>query len=229
MRYLDLLISARLLAFCPCRPVCVHAIPGRCSLSSERTGPTDRICVGSEDRHCILHLHHLHIGTMAPTRTAKTKNKDVALTNTTTSKAAATTTVSWPALPTPSQRSHPLELEELVSSQIVLLHGFFPSKVCTTWVNYLSEPKNLSLEATPPAKRGEAQRTNHRFSVRDEAFAEALWKNTGLAEVIQNDTSGMFQSSECVGGTPIGLNPNIRVRMLKLVCTKSWLLCWRPL
>lgn len=68
------------------------------------------------------------------------------------------------------------------------------------------------LEATPPAKRGEAQRTNHRFSIRDEAFAKALWQDTGLSEIINNDESGIFKSSESVDGKPVGLNPNIRVR-----------------
>lgn len=147
---------------------------------------------------------------MAPTKAAKSKKHDVP----DTEKPAKTTvpSVCWPALPTTTQRSHPLELEELVSSQIVLLHGFFPFKICTNWISWLSETKNILLEATPTAKRGEAQRTNHRFSIHDEAFAKALWENTGLEEVIRKDEKGIFQSSESVNGKPTGLNPNIRVR-----------------
>lgn len=146
---------------------------------------------------------------MAPTRSTKSKKDEVAAPVSRTK--AEVSAMSWPALPTPAQRSHTLELEELVASQIILLHGFFPAKVCSTWLNYLSETQNILLEATPPAKRGEAQRTNHRFSVRDEAFAKSLWQNTGLAEVITSDDSGMFKSSESADGKPIGLNPNIRV------------------
>lgn len=145
---------------------------------------------------------------MAPARTVKSQKKEIP------SSAGNKKTdqpVSWPALPTPEQRSHPLELEELVASQIILLHGFFPAKVCSSWTHFLSERRNIMLEATPPAKRGEAQRTNHRFSVKDEAFAKALWQETGLAEVIANDQSGVFTSSESQNGKPIGLNANIRV------------------
>jgi hypothetical protein len=123
-----------------------------------------------------------------------------------------TTSVTWPPLPTPAQRSHPLELEEILSRQLVLLHGFFPSKACSTWINFLSEQKNVLLEATPPAKRGEAQRTNHRFSIQDQTFARQLWEDTGLADIVKNDQTGMFESSETMDAKPIGLNPNIRVR-----------------
>lgn len=151
---------------------------------------------------------------MAPTKTAKIKAKEATADS---GSSKPTTTISWPALPTPAQRSHPLELEELVSSQIVLLHGFFPSKICSAWINFLSQPGNLNLEATPPAKKGEAQRTNHRFSIRDETFANALWKDTGLADIMQNDASGMFDSSECLDGRPVGLNPNIRVSCIQKI------------
>lgn len=156
---------------------------------------------------------------MAPTKTTKAKTKAADTTTAAATTSKATALPSWPALPTPAQRSHPLELEELVAHQIVLIHGFFPAKICSNWINYLSEGKNVLLEATPPAKRGEAQRTNHRFSVHDEAFAHALWKETGLEEVIRNDESGMFISSECMNGRPMGLNPNIRVRRaMVLIC-----------
>lgn len=152
---------------------------------------------------------------MAPTKVAKSKKNESSAIN--TASRSKVQSVSWPALPTPAKRSHPLELEELVASQIVLLHGFFPAKTCTAWVNYLSEAKNILLEATPPAKRGEAQRSNHRFSIQDEAFARALWEDTGLGEVINNNQMGMFQSSESANGKPIGLNPNIRVRRFFVV------------
>lgn len=119
---------------------------------------------------------------------------------------------SWPALPSSEQRSHELEIEEVLSSQILLIHGFFPSKACATWLSFLSDPQNIPLQATPPAKKGEAARTNHRFSVTDAAFAQRLWSETGLEKVVTATSNAeTFTSSEKPGSRPVGLNPNMRV------------------
>ena len=130
--------------------------------------------------------------------------------------------LSWPALPSSAQRSHELEIEEILPSQILLVHGFFPSKACATWLSFLSDPQNIRLQATPPAKKGEAARTNHRFSVTDAAFAQRLWNETGLEEVVTAASNAeRFASSEKPGSRPIGLNPNIRVRL----SIKSLVIC----
>jgi len=128
----------------------------------------------------------------------------------------APTSMAWPPLPGPEQRSHALEIEEVLESQILLIHGFFPTKACTAWTNFLADPKNVALTATPPAQRGEAQRTNHRFSIMDEGFATVLWEQTGLRDlVLQQEHAETFKSSETVSARPSGLNPNIRVSSMR--------------
>lgn len=120
--------------------------------------------------------------------------------------------IEWPPLPTPSQRRAGLSIEEVLTSQILLIHHFFPPKACASWLSFLSNSKNIPLAATPPAGRGEAQRTNHRFSVKDEALAKALWEDTGLRDLVQSqEHAKTFESSERRSARPAGLNPNIRV------------------
>ena len=127
---------------------------------------------------------------------------------------ASPAAIPWPPLPTPSQRFSPLELDSILPSQILLLHSFFPAKACANWLAFLSDTKHIPLEPSPAAKRGEAARTNHRFSVTDSDFAEALWSQTGLKDAVLDSTSEhIFESSERAGARPVGLNPNIRVRM----------------
>lgn len=131
-----------------------------------------------------------------------------------TTRVSAPQAIAWPALPTPAQRSQPLEIDELLASQILLLHGFFPAKTCTAWTTFLKDPKYLLLEPSPPAKKGEAARTNHRFSVVDQAFADALWADIGLQELVLDEANArIFTSSAKPGAKPVGLNPNIRVRI----------------
>jgi hypothetical protein len=131
----------------------------------------------------------------------------------TSSNVKLPTVPAWPALPTPEQRSHELEIEEILPSQILLIHGFFSSKACASWLSYVSNTQHIPLQATPPAQKGEAARTNYRFSVTDEAFAQRLWIETGLEELVRTQAyENVFVSSEKPGSKPVGLNPNIRVR-----------------
>lgn len=160
-------------------------------------------------------------GTMPSVKTANKKLKTNVTSSGTSRKAPEKVQLTWPALPNPSQRSHPLELEELLHNQIVLLHGFFPSKYCSNWIKYLSDCKDILFEASPPAKKGEAQRTNHRFSIQDSSFAKALWEETGLDEVVSNASNTIFEASETIGAKPVGLNPDIRVGQVSIVRCKG--------
>ncbi|KAI1819941.1 hypothetical protein F4861DRAFT_96573 [Xylaria intraflava] len=88
--------------------------------------------------------------------------------------------------------------------QIVLLRNFWPKSLCRDYLNFLS---NLPLATTPGRpKRGEATRVNDRFQTNDAQFAQKLWLQTGLKEVVLEDSV-----KHLWGGEVIGLNPNVRV------------------
>ena len=75
-----------------------------------------------------------------------------------------------------------LELTTLVPDQIVLARNFFTSTLCKNYVSFL---KTLPLATTPgKPKKGDALRYNNRFQVNDEVFANRLWMETGLRELI---------------------------------------------
>lgn len=151
----------------------------------------------------------------APRTIAKTAGNSAKDGQIASNSSRSASTPVWPGLPTSEQRSHALEIEEILPSQILLIHGFFPAKACASWTSYLSNPANIPLQATPPAKKGEAARTNHRFSKTDQALADRLWHETGLQDVVlAPENAQMFTSSEKAGSKLIGLNPNIRVRIL---------------
>src|ERR1700738_4262878 len=79
---------------------------------------------------------------------------------------------NWPPFK-PSRPTSDLTLHTLVDSQIILIHNFFTSTLCKTYVSFL---KTLPLVTTPGLpKRGDALRVNDRFSVLDSAFANRLW------------------------------------------------------
>ncbi|KAI1436926.1 hypothetical protein GGR50DRAFT_154705 [Xylaria sp. CBS 124048] len=91
-----------------------------------------------------------------------------------------------------------------LEDQIVLLRNFWPKSLCRDYLTFLSD---LPLTTTPGRpKRGEATRVNDRFQINDAAFARRLWLQTGLKEVVSEDSV-----KHLWGGEVIGLNPNIRV------------------
>ena len=88
---------------------------------------------------------------------------------------------NWPALK-PLVPTSDLTLNTLLPSQIVTISQFFTSTLCKTYVNFLKE---LPLTTTPgKPKKGDALRFNDRFQVHDEAFANRLWLETGLKELV---------------------------------------------
>jgi hypothetical protein len=109
--------------------------------------------------------------------------------------AAEETSVSWPALPTFSANA---TIEDLLPGEIVQIHNLFSAKDCKTWVDALGR---LPMEPPRAPQRGEATRTNYRFSVQDPDFAKRLWTETALSTLLP----------PVLGAKACGLNSNIRV------------------
>lgn len=129
-----------------------------------------------------------------------------------------------PAAPTVEQQALPnwpvfqpllspldLTLVEIVPDQIVTIRNFWTSTLCKNYVSFLS---SLPLTTTPgKPKRGDAVRVNDRYQVDDAAFAERLWSQTALKELVTGDTPGVTEEErrQLWGGKVVGLNPNVRI------------------
>ncbi|KAK3310740.1 uncharacterized protein B0T15DRAFT_47819 [Chaetomium strumarium] len=124
-------------------------------------------------------------------------------TTTTTTKPLTTTAPSWPPFK-PSLPVADLALEPLVEDKVVVVRSFFPRSLCRDYISFL---RDLPLATTPgKPKRGEAVRVNDRLQLDDAGFANRLWAETGLKEVLlSEDVSHLW------GGEVVGLNPNIRI------------------
>ncbi|KAL1837128.1 hypothetical protein VTJ49DRAFT_4226 [Mycothermus thermophilus] len=110
---------------------------------------------------------------------------------------------SWPPFKPPLPVVD-LTVDTLVQDKIVVLRSFFPRSLCRDYVSFLRE---LPLVTTPgKPKRGEAVRVNDRYQVDDPKFADRLWNETGLKEVVLRD-----EVAHLWGGEVVGLNPNIRI------------------
>lgn len=102
--------------------------------------------------------------------------------------------------------------------QIVTIDNFWSPSLCKKYVSFLS---GLPLVTTPgKPKKDEAVRINDRFQVDDATFAERLWSETGLREIVEQLASGDNDAALTTNeprrrdfweGAAIGLNPNIRV------------------
>ena len=76
-------------------------------------------------------------------------------------------------------------------NQIITIPQFWSSKLCSRYISFLS---TLPLSTTPAkAKRGDAVRVNDRFQVQDNRFAERLWNETVLKDIVlgNSDTTGL--------------------------------------
>ncbi|KAI9663940.1 MAG: hypothetical protein M1821_007431 [Bathelium mastoideum] len=111
---------------------------------------------------------------------------------------------AWPVFK-PLAPSSDLCFNILVPNQLVTISNFWTSSLCKTYVSFLS---SLPLVTTPGRpKKGEAVRFNDRFQVEDAVFAERLWRDTALSEMV----SAVENPLELWGGEVLGLNPNIRI------------------
>jgi hypothetical protein len=88
---------------------------------------------------------------------------------------------NWPVFKSLVPTSH-LALSTLLDSQIVVIRNFWTSTLCKNYVSFL---KGLPLTTTPgKPKKGDALRFNDRYQINDEVFANRLWLETGLRELI---------------------------------------------
>lgn len=117
---------------------------------------------------------------MAPPKKTITKAR--------TTKSSTTKTAEKPAPPPnwpefkPLRPTSDLQLTSLVESQILVIRDFWTSTLCKNYVSFL---KTLPLVTTPGTpKKGDAVRVNDRFRVDDAVFANRLWVETGLRELI---------------------------------------------
>jgi hypothetical protein len=120
----------------------------------------------------------------------------------------------WPAF-TPLIPEADLALNEVLAKQIVTIPNFWTATLCKTYVAFLS---SLPLTTTPgKPKKGDAVRVNDRFQIDDAAFAEKLWNDTALKNLVtgaaEEGALGLTeaQRKELWGGNVVGLNPNIRI------------------
>ncbi|RDW61297.1 hypothetical protein BP5796_11189 [Coleophoma crateriformis] len=124
----------------------------------------------------------------------------------------------WPAFK-PLLTTADLSLESVSKSQIVVIRNFWTSSLCKNYVTFL---KTLPLVTTPgKPKKGEALRVNDRFQIDDPVFANRLWIETGLRELVcgggeagdieDEDFMSPEERIRLWGGEVVGLNPSIRI------------------
>lgn len=129
------------------------------------------------------------------------------------STASQEVTPRWPSLQ-PLQSDLDLNFNAILKDQILTIPHFWTSTLCKSYVTFLS---TLPLVTTPgKAKKGNAVRVNDRFQIEDSRFAEQLWRNTSLKDLVTSPRiDGVAldedQKRELWGGDVLGLNGNIRV------------------
>lgn len=147
---------------------------------------------------------------MAPKKNAATKTKPL------TAAREQPQKPDWPSLK-PLLPASALFLSTVVDSQIIVARNFWTGTLCKNYVSFL---KGLPLVTTPgKPKRGEALRVNDRFQVVDESFANRLWVETGLRELVcggdeeiaGEEVMSKEQRRDLWGGEPVGLNPSVRI------------------
>lgn len=100
---------------------------------------------------------------------------------------------NWPPLK-PLMPATNLSLETIVPAQIITIPNFWTSALCKNYVSFL---KTLPLTTTPgKPKKGDALRVNDRFRVDDWDFAERLWRETGLKELICGELMKEYEEED---------------------------------
>lgn len=95
---------------------------------------------------------------------------------------------NWPLFKPTLPVTH-LSLEPPVPAfedKILVARNFFPKTLCRDYVTFL---QSLPLVTTPGRpKRGEAVRVNDRFQIHDDQFAQRLWLQTGLEDLVNGES-----------------------------------------
>lgn len=120
---------------------------------------------------------------MAKDKRSKAHTQPPSSTATNTIASAKTAKPNWPPFKPPLPVVD-LTPETLVEGKVIVLRSFFPRSLCRDYVSFLRE---LPLVTTPgKPRRGEAVRVNDRFQVDDAQFANRLWTETGLRDVLSS-------------------------------------------
>lgn len=115
--------------------------------------------------------------------------------------------IPWPPLTLAPHAPLP-HLDNSLLPGIITIDPLLSRRTVKAFLALLDGPQSpVQLEPSPPAKRGEAVRTNERFSVQDPAFARMLWDGTALKTLLEE---GRLRS-EVEGRMAKGLNGNIRL------------------
>jgi len=131
------------------------------------------------------------------------KQKNKTRSSTTTSSDSKPTLPNWPALK-PVLPFAGLTVDETLENHIVVVQNLFTANLCKAYVSFLS---TLPLTTTPgKPKRGEAVRVNDRYQVDDPVFANRLFKETAIKELVDS-----YKDQDLWGGRVLGLSSNIRV------------------
>jgi len=118
--------------------------------------------------------------------------------------------VNWPSFQPLLPVEH-LSLHHLLEGQICTIPSLLTSTASRKFTSFLA---TLPLITTPgQPKKGHAVRVNDRFQVDDPAFAERLWTETGLKNLLTGPESQLTADEQLQlwGGKVLGLNPNIRI------------------
>ena len=123
--------------------------------------------------------------------------------------------VPWPTIVASPYKPIP-QITAVLPSQILTLN-LLSSSFAQQFLGFCQSHISTLLTTTPiKPKKGDAVRFNDRFQTSDSSFADSLWTKSGLKEAIEGYEEEGKQSQEIWGGTPTGLNPNIRIyRYLK--------------
>lgn len=119
----------------------------------------------------------------------------------------------WPPLQ-PLIPTSDLTLVPLLPEHILTIPHFWTASLSKTYVTFLS---SLPLVTTPgKPKKGNAVRVNDRYQVDDPAFAERLWSETVLKDLVSNpvidgEALNEGETRALWGGEVLGLNGNIRI------------------
>lgn len=123
--------------------------------------------------------------------------------------------IQWPPFPSILPHSKPLVFHTIYP-EIILIPSLFPLSLLSQWQTFLNSPETpIKLQSSPIAKRGEATRTNYRFSIKDSQFAKDLWELSGLKELcvrseeVEVEEGGLKSNRK--GKKALGLNDNIRI------------------
>ena len=96
----------------------------------------------------------------------------------------------------------------LVADQVLLFPNALSAAECQDIIAmFTSSSSTYKLQPSPAARKGEAHRTNARFSTTSPDFARQLYVQTGIEREVQ-DWPSMFPRNDLA---PVGLSSNIRV------------------